>query len=133
MQRGIWCIRENLYFGIIIFICLASAKACLGFLLNCFIVEIKGFYQSSLGNKIDFKDMNVSPNALTEDWNFKKLRLCLVDERALITTTSMSSCHWKTLLPFCLPKKRPENAFLRLIVNYRKIIQKKKLCHSKQQ
>ena len=38
--------------------------------------------------------------------------------------TLISSCHWKTLVPFCLRKKRPENAFLTLIVNYRKIIQK---------
>ena len=48
-----------------------------------------------------------------------------VRERALITTTLISSCHWKTLVPFCLRKKRPENAFLKLIVNYRKIVQKK--------
>ena len=31
----------------------------------------------------------------------------------------MSFRHWKTL-PFCLRKKRPENALLILIVNYRK-------------
>ena len=61
------------------------------------------------------------------------MRHGLVDERALITTTLISSCHWKTLVPFCLRKKRPENAFLTLIVNYRKITQKNKLCHPKQQ
>ena len=33
---------------------------------------------------------------------------------------------------FCLRNKRPENAFLTLIVNYRKIAQKNK-CHPKQQ
>ena len=53
-----------------------------------------------------------------------------VDERALITMTLISSCQWKTLVPFCLRKKRPENAFLTLIVNYQKIVQKNK---SKQQ
>ena len=37
----------------------------------------------------------------------------------------MSSCHWKTLISFCLQKKRPENALLILTVNYRKIVQKK--------
>ena len=31
-----------------------------------------------------------------------------------------------------LRKKRPEKAFLTLKVNYRKIVQKNKLCHSKQ-
>ena len=61
------------------------------------------------------------------------MRHGLVDERALITTTLISSCHWKTLVPFCLQKKRPENAFLTLTVNYHKIVQKNKLCHSKQQ
>ena len=87
-----------------------------------------GVYQSSLGNKIDFRDiMNVSPNILAKNWNFKNLRNSFVDEKALIPTTLMSSCHWKTLIPFWLWKKRPENAFLTLIVNYRKIIQKNKL------
>ena len=32
----------------------------------------------------------------------------------MITTALTSSCHWKTLVPFCLRKKRPENAFLTL-------------------
>ena len=48
-------------------------------------------------------------------------------------TTLISSCHWKTLVPFCLPKNKLENAFLILTVNYRKIVQKNKLCYSKQQ
>ena len=39
-----------------------------------------------------------------------------VDKRAQITTILISSCHWETLVPFCLRKKRPENAFLTLIV-----------------
>ena len=29
----------------------------------------------------------------------------------------MSSCHWETLVPFCLRKKRPQNGFLTLTVN----------------
>ena len=77
--------------------------------------------------------MNVCPNILAKNKNFKKLRHGFVDERALITMTLISSCHWKTLAPFCLPKKGPENAFLILIVNYHKIVQKNKLCHPKQQ
>ena len=39
----------------------------------------------------------------------KKLRHSFVDERALIATTLISSCHWKTLVPFCLQDRRPEN------------------------
>ena len=73
--------------------------------------------------------MNVFPSILAKNKNFKKLRQCFVDERALITTTLKSACHWKTLVPFCLLKKRPENAFLKLIANYRKIVQKNKSCH----
>ena len=49
----------------------------------------------------------------------------------MIKTTLMFSFHWKTLVPFCLPKKRPESVFLILIVNY--AIQKNKLCYPKQQ
>ena len=73
--------------------------------------------------------MNFSPDILAKNQNLKKLRHCVLDERAPITTTLISSCHWKTLVSFCLRKKRPENAFLTLIVNYRKILQKNKLCY----
>ena len=89
---------------------------------------MKGCYQSSLGNEFDFRDIvNVSPYILA-----KGLRNGFVDERALITIL-ISSTHWKILVPFSLRKKRPENAFLTLIVNFRKIVQKNKLCHLKQQ
>ena len=100
-QKGTKYIRENVYFGIIIFSCLSSAKSCLRFLLNCFAWEIKGFYQSSLGNEVDFRDIiNVYPNILAKSQNFKKLRHVFVDEKALIKSTSISSCHWETLVPF---------------------------------
>ena len=96
--------------------------------------DIKGFYQGYLGNEVDFRDiMNVSPNILTKNYNFKIKRHGFVDERALITTTLISSRHWKTHVPFCLRNKRPENASLKLILNYPKIVQKNKLCHPKQQ
>ena len=54
-------------------------------------------------------------------------------ERALISTTLISPCHWKTHAHFCLQRKNPENAFLTLLKNYHKIVQKNKLCHPKQQ
>ena len=47
----------------------------------------------------------------------------------MITTALTSSSHWKTIVPFSLRKERPENPFLALTVNYRKIAQKNKLCH----
>ena len=101
-------IGTNVYFSIIVFSRLSSTKPCPRFLLSCFAREIKGFYQSSLENQVDFKN----------------LRHGFVDERALITTTLISFCHWKTLVPFCLWMKRPEKAFLTLTVNCRKIVQK---------
>ena len=54
-------------------------------------------------------------------------------EKAMITKTLTSSCHWKSLVTFCLQKKRPENVFLTPRVNYHKHKQKNKLCYSKQQ
>ena len=67
-QKGTRYICGNVYFGIIVFSCLLSTKPCLRFLLICFDQEIKGFYQSSLGNEVDFMDiMNVSPNILAEN------------------------------------------------------------------
>ena len=67
-QKGTRYIRENVYFGIIIFSCLSSTKPCLRFLLNCFVREIKGFYQSSFENEVDFRDkMNVSLNILAKN------------------------------------------------------------------
>ena len=36
----------------------------------------------------------------------------------MITTTLISSCHWKTLVLFCFREKRPENAFLTVTVYY---------------
>ena len=133
-QEGTRYIRET--FGIAL---LSSAifrlrKLCLRFLLLIGLDwEIKGFYQSSVGNEVDFTDiMNASPNILTKNWNFKKLRNGFVDKRTMITTALTSSCHSKTLVPFCLWKKVPENTFLTLTVNYCKIVQKNKLCYSKQ-
>ena len=52
--------RGNFYFDIIVFGCFSSTKPCLRFLLIDFTREMKGFYQSFLGNKVDFTDvMNV--------------------------------------------------------------------------
>ena len=67
-QKGTRYIRGNVYFGIIVFSCLSSTKPYLRFLLICFDREIEGFYQSSLGNEADFRDiMNVSPNILAKN------------------------------------------------------------------
>ena len=57
---------------------------------------------------------SVSPNILAKTWNFKKLRPSFVDVRAMITTTSTSSCHWKDL----------KNIFLTQTVDYHRIVQR---------
>ena len=125
-QKSARYTRGNVSFGIIVFSCLLSTKPCLRFLLICFAREIKGFYESSLGNEVDFTNiMNVSPNILAKKQNLKKLRHGFADEGAMIATTLIFSCHSKSLVPFCLQKKRPENALLTLTMNYRKRVQKK--------
>ena len=66
-QKGRRHIRGNVYICIIVFSCLSSTKLCLRFLLNCFVREIKGFYQSSFWNKVDFRDIiSVSLNILAK-------------------------------------------------------------------
>ena len=67
-SKGTKYARRNVYIGIIVFSYLSSTKFCLSFLLNCFVWEIKGFYQSSFGNEVDFRDiMNVSLNILAKN------------------------------------------------------------------
>ena len=67
-QKGRRYIRGNVYIGIIVFNCLLSTKPCLRFILYCFVREIKGIYQSSIENKVDFRDiMNVSLNILAKN------------------------------------------------------------------
>ena len=134
-QKGTKYIRRSVYFGIIIFSFLSSAKVFFRFLLICFTREIKHFYQSSIENKVDFTNiMNFYPNTLAKNKNKKvrKLRHAFLDERPMITTTLISLCCLKTLVPFTLQKKKPEKAFLTLILIYWKIVQKRKLCHSKE-
>ena len=67
-QKDLKYIWGNIYFGIIVFSCLSSTKVCLRFLLICFAREINSFYQSSLGNEVDFTNiMNVSPNLFAKN------------------------------------------------------------------
>ena len=84
-QKGTRYIQGNVYICIMVFSYLSSTKPCLRFLLNCFLREIKGFYQSSFENEVDFRDIiNVSLNISAKTQNFKKLRHGFVDERAMI-------------------------------------------------
>ena len=84
-QKGVRYLRGNFYFCIIVF----------------------SFYQGNLGNEVDFTDIiNVSPNILAKNQKLQKLKHCFVDERAMITTTLIISCQWKTFVPFYLPKER---------------------------
>ena len=79
---------------------------------NLFCLGDKRILSEFLVNEVDFTNtMNVSPNIVAKNKNFKKLRHGFVDERAMITTTLISPCYWKTLVPFSLRKKRLENVF----------------------
>ena len=49
--------------------------------------------------------MNVSPNILAKNGNFKKMRQDFADERALLTARLISSWGWKTLVPFSCERK----------------------------
>ena len=78
-------------------------KPCLRFLLNCFVRKIKDFYQRSFGNEVDFRNIiSVSVNILAKKEQWLKQHQCLS----------------VTGKPFCLRKKRSENALLILTVNY---------------
>ena len=129
-SKKVQCIFWETFISALLSSAVFRLRNCRRFLVNCFAREIKGFYRSSLGNEIDFMDvMKVSPNIL--DKNFKKTetrfrRWTSTDNNDINIFLSLEN-------PFYLWKKRPENAFLALIVNYRKIVQKSKLCHSKQQ
>ena len=68
------------------------------------------------------------PQNLGSRLKFQKTETWFGDETEMITTSLISSCHWKTFVPFCLRKKRRENTFLKPTVNCRKIKQKNNLC-----
>ena len=72
-QKGTRYTHEKVYFDIILFISLSSAKQCLEFQLICFVRKIKGFYLISWGNEVDFMDiMYVSAKILVKRLKFKK-------------------------------------------------------------
>ena len=126
-QKGTSYIRGNVYTSFVY-----KTMSQISFKLFC--SRDKRLLSESFGNEVDFRDItNVSLNILAKNQNFKKLRHGFVDERAVIKTILMSSCHWKILVPFCLRKRRLKNPLLTLTVNYFKIIQQNKLCHWKQQ
>ena len=105
-------IQGNIHFGIILFSCLLSAKVWLRFVLISFVQKIKSFYQSSLGNKVDFMDIWTFPQIswlkikVSKKWD-------TVEQIAMIITTLMSSCHWKTLVRFWLQNKKNLNTWKR--------------------
>ena len=68
-QKGTRYIWGNVYIGIIVISCFSTTKSCFRFFfLNCFVREIKGFYQSSYGNEVGFRDiMNVSSNIFAKN------------------------------------------------------------------
>ena len=103
------------------------------FILFCFGREIKGFYQSSLENEVDFRDiMNVSPNIL---------------DKIKISKTETWFCRWKSTdnnnINIFLPLENPCTFLLAKGKTWKRIFYinselsqnrtKNKLCHPKQQ
>ena len=75
-------------------------------------------YQISGGNEVNFIDlMKVLTKISAQNRNLIKLRHGFVNEKAMIKATLILSCHWKTLVPLSLRKKRPENEYLTLTVH----------------
>ena len=127
--RYIW---GNGYFDIIFFSSFSSTKPCIEFLLICFAREIKAFIR--FHEEVKLISLTWFPQkSRLKIKIFKKLKHYFVDERATISTTLISFCHRKTLAPFRMWKKRPGNAFLKLAVNCRKIMQENDFCHPKLQ
>ena len=118
-QNGTRYIRGNVYFGITVFSCLSSTKLYLrsqiSFNLFCsgdkrLLSEFLTKWRWCQGHKERFPKW-LGNIKISKNWDLSL----------------------ETLVAFWLWKKRPENAFLTLTVNYRKIVQKSKLCYSKQQ
>ena len=119
-------IRGNVYFGIIVFSLSIVYKIMSHISFNLFWSRGKRLLSEIL------KKWTFPQNTLAKNWNLKKLRHRFVYKITMITTALTSSCHWKTFVRFCLRKKIAKNSFLTLTVDYPKIVQKSKLCHSKQ-
>ena len=93
--------------------------------LICFSWEIKGFYQISWGNEVDFTDMMyIFSKISAQNWNFKKMR-----DAILSMKEQWLQRHWyrpvngKPLYLFAC-EENPEKTFVTLTVNYCKILQK---------
>ena len=110
-------IRGNVYFDIIAFNCLSSAKPCLRFLLICFAREIKDIYQSFLGNEVSgiqwtFPQIFFLKIKIPKNWD-------MVSYIKSNDYNDIDIFLWlENPFTFCLRRKRPENAFLTLTVNY---------------
>ena len=101
-------IQGNIHFGIIFFSCPLSKNVWLRFVLICFAAKIESFYQSSLGNEVDFMNIWTSPQISCLKIKISK-NLDTVEQIAMLITTLISSCHCKTLVHFCLQNNRPEH------------------------
>ena len=100
-----------IYFDIIVFSSLSSSKSFVKF-LNIFLLRrLKAFIRFHEEKSWNHKHGVRFPKYLSSRLNFRKLRHGFVNERAMITTTLMSSCDWKTLVTFCLQKKIWEYIF----------------------
>ena len=80
---------------------------------------IKGFHQSFLQNEVDFRDIQTFSQISCQKTETRFWKSTDNDINIFLSLENTE-------------KKRPENVFLPLIVNYRKIVHKNKLYDSKQ-
>ena len=122
----------KVYCHIIALSCISCTKPYLVFLLICFAQKIKGLDFMRKWGWFHGHVIRFTKN-LSSRLKHQKTKIRFCRSKNNVTTTLISSCHWKTLVPFNLRKKRPENAFLKLTVNCRKIMQQNNLYHPNQQ
>ena len=141
-EKGTSYIQGNVYFGIIFLalflalfwhfgICLFQLsfvyKTVSQISLNLFCSGDKRLLSEFFPKWGWFHEHNERfPNILAKI-KFSKTETCFCRWKSNDYNKNDYSCHWKTLVPFCMRKKRPENAFLTLTVDYHKIVKKKQI------
>ena len=126
-QKGTRYIRGNVSFAIIVFTIVFHVS------FSLFWLGDKRFLSEFFGKWAWFHGFNERfIKYIGWKLKFQKTETGFADERALIATTLMSSYHWKTFVPFCLRKKRPEKLIFNVNSELSQIRTKNKLCHLKQ-
>ena len=116
--------RKNKYFDINVFSCLSSTNGSQNcFSLFSYFMRKWGWFQ---GHDVRF------PQNLVSRSKFQKTETLFFRWKSNDYNDIDICLSLKNPCTFCFQKKKPENTFLKLTVNYRKIIQKKTYLYAKQ-